>query len=67
MRVTYNGPIDRVGVTLPDGSEIEAAVGDTIDVPPEVGMSLIRQSIWQKAPASRRAAPEATKADEEDD
>ncbi len=30
-------------------------------------MSLIRQSIWQKAPASRRAAPEATKADEEDD
>lgn len=67
MRVTYSGPIDRVSVAMPDGSEIEVCAGDSIDVPPEVGTSLIRQDIWQKAPASRPAAPKATTADKEED
>lgn len=58
MRVVYDGPIDRVEITLPgDRKPTVAARGDVIEVPPEFGEHLLRQSIWRKAPAPKAPKP----------
>lgn len=52
MELTYTGPHDRVEVPLPD-TLVEVARGGTIDVPDEIGASLLDQTDnWQ--PAKRR-------------
>lgn len=58
MRVIYDGPINRVELALPgDRNRTVVARGDAIDVPPEVGESLLRQSTWRKAPTRKPPTP----------
>lgn len=52
MRVTYTGPID--AVELPQTGAVVKR-GGTVDVPDELGRSLIEQSCWVKAKAAQPA------------
>lgn len=66
MRVIYTGPIDRVAVTDPTSRrEIEAERGQPIDVPDQLGASLITQDTWDKAPAVKARAVKADEAGED--
>jgi hypothetical protein len=66
MRVIYTGPIDKVAVTDPASRrEVEVERGQIIDVPDELGASLITQDTWDKAPAAKARAAKADEAGED--
>lgn len=60
MKVVYTGPYaDGVEVPLPSGESILAEHGKAIDVPSEVGKSLLEQEdIWSE-PSSSKSTKEA--------
>lgn len=50
MRVTYTGPID--AVELPQTGAVVKR-GDSVDVPDDLGRSLVEQSCWEPAKAAK--------------
>lgn len=56
MHVIYDGPIDRVDIAMPGrNNDIHAIRGVPVEVPEDVGRSLIRQSTWTKATTTKAA------------
>lgn len=57
MRVIYDGPLDGVELAVPgERGTLTVWRGDAIEVPDEVGLSLIEQDIWSKAPEPKKPA-----------
>lgn len=56
MKLTYIGPHDSVTVPLPSGAAPEAVRGGDIDVPDEIGKSLLEQTTnWTPAKSGKEA------------
>jgi len=49
MRIVYCGPHDEV--ELPSLGDLACKRDETIDVPDEVGLELVKQDAWKSAPA----------------
>jgi hypothetical protein len=67
MRVIYDGPIDRVEIPMRKTPPIVAERGVPVDVPDEIGTSLIRQATWTKAAPAKAPATKAPEADKKED
>lgn len=67
MRLKYAGVHAGVHFRLPDGRQLEVEHGKTVDVPDEVGRSMLEQADnWKPADAdARKAHEEITKAAEQ--
>jgi hypothetical protein len=55
VRVTYTGPID--AVELPQTGAVVKR-GESVDVPDDLGKSLIQQSCWEPAKPAKTPAKE---------
>lgn len=54
MRVKYQGPLDRVRLRLSGRREVVISRGETVDVPDELGESLLDQSDWARGSKPRQ-------------
>jgi hypothetical protein len=57
VRITYDGPFD--AVELPDLHGAVVKHGESVEVPDELGRSLVEQSCWSEAKPARVAKKES--------
>ena len=66
MHVKYTGPGRGREIRMPDGRDVSAVKGKPVEVPDDVGSSLVKQRYWEKSGGGVKAAAKADDAKDGD-